>query len=79
MQTTYSTRFLSPMLPSEVLQTRKRFGLINLYIGDLEHDVQHENAIYALYKPKFTVRFDNFIGKLKKHPSFQEIYGIKKL
>ena len=75
---TYSTRFLSPMLPSEVFKTRRRFGLVNLFVGDLQHDVQHENAIYALYKPKFTVRFDNFISKLQKNPLFQEIYGIKR-
>ena len=78
MTKTYSTRFLSPMLPSEVLRSRRRFGLINLYVGDLQHDVQHENAIYALYKPRFTIQFDKFISKLKKHPRFQELYGIKR-
>jgi len=78
MTKTYSTRFLSPMLPSEVLRSRRRFGLINLYVGDLRHDIQHENAIYALYKPRFTIQFDKFISKLKKHPRFQELYGIKR-
>ena len=75
---TYSTRFLSPMLPSEMLKNRKRFGLINLYIGDLQHDIQHENAIYALFKPKFTVQYENFIQRMKKHPRFLELYGIRK-
>ena len=78
MSKTYSTQFLSPMLPSEALKTKRRFGLVNLYVGDLQHDVQHENAIYALYKPKFTVKFDKFICKLQKHPRFQELYGIKR-
>ena len=78
MTKTYSTRFLSPMLPSEVLRMRKRFGLINLYIGDLEHDIQHENAIYALYKPKFTTRFDKFVSKIQQHSQFIELYGIKR-
>ena len=77
MKKTYSTKFLSPMLPSQLVNKRKRLGFLNLYIGDLEHDIQHENAIYALFKPNFSVQYEKFVQDIKKHPRFLELYGIK--
>ena len=53
-----STLFLSPMFES-ILRGRQLHGFCSLYLGDHEHNTQHKNAIYALFKPNFNPPFSS--------------------
>lgn len=70
-----STLFLSPMFES-ILRGRQLHGFCSLYLGDHEHNTQHKNAIYALFKPNFTARYMDFEKKLKRNPLCIDSYDV---
>lgn len=62
LKKTISSIFLVPTLnfPKDSL---KNNGFINGYINDVDKDVQYENAVYLLFKPKCLDRFREFLDE----------------
>lgn len=57
---TNTTLFLVPTLSINKAYLDK-FGFVNAYLRDVNHDVQYEDAIYLLFKPEDLALFEKFV------------------
>jgi len=62
---THTDLFLRPMLGINEAYLN-RFGYINAYLRDIDHDTEYENAIYLLFRPEDLQLFEKFIQAEKR-------------
>lgn len=65
---TITSIFIMPTVYPSVVDL-KTYGYINAFGVDEEKDLQYENAIYALFKPKDLKMFNSFLEKEYKRTS----------
>jgi len=71
-----SSMFLLPMV-DEFLPNKQLYFFNNVYIGDHEHDVQHDNSLYLLFNPTFTIDYCEFENHIVNLPIYLETYDVK--
>lgn len=64
-QKTYTTLFLVPILGINEGYLR-RFGFVNGYLTDVNHETEYENCIYLVFKPANLKEFELFVKAEKK-------------
>lgn len=77
MVDTISTMFLLPGLGLKLEEIRFRFGFINAYIKDDDHE-PHDRGVYLLFKPDDLIEFEHFVQREKKRtPQLIEDYDYR--
>jgi hypothetical protein len=65
------------LIDNPIIEIREA-GLINLYLGDHEREILHDNHLYYLFNPtKFTKQFDKFCYYCETLPLFTELYDVR--
>jgi hypothetical protein len=62
---THTELFLRPMLGINEAYL-SRFGYVNAYLKDIDHEPEYESAIYLLFRPADLQLFDKFIQAEKR-------------
>ena len=58
------------------MRDRKLHGFINIYLDDVSHDSDYKEAVYILFDPLFTLKYQEYERFLAESPLCIEIYSI---